>query len=248
VQVDITARTSLSSFCSQWCNALLGGHCHALYDKKESEDDECVCPPSSNYGMNYTTFKQLWSVANTTSRLAFSFKGKKSFLYNCSAHLDVISWFLDDLWKGCYMQHSDVRMGGSQVIAEGKGVLNWAEGKSAGGEGPQMHHYTTGKRPFQTKVKFELARKERKRAWTWLSKAIIHSIWPCVCQKRLRSCLKRLAWVPPLSCHICHFSRNCFNINRVPWLYGKKKKPKFIMSNIEIMCYTGRHRSGSLLM
>jgi hypothetical protein len=37
-----------------------------------------------------------------------------------------------------------------------------------------MHHYTTGKRPFQTKVKFELARKEQKRAWTWLSKAIIH--------------------------------------------------------------------------
>jgi hypothetical protein len=98
LQVDITARTSLFSFCSQWCNALLGGHCCALYDKKESEDDECVCPPSSNYGMNYTTFKQLWSVANTTSRLAFSFKGKKSSLHNnCSAHFDVISWFLDDL-------------------------------------------------------------------------------------------------------------------------------------------------------
>jgi hypothetical protein len=51
-----------------------------------------------------------------------------------------------------------------QVIAEGKGDLNCAEGNSAGGRRPQMHHYTTGKRPFQTKVKFELASKEQKRA------------------------------------------------------------------------------------
>jgi hypothetical protein len=37
VQVDITAGTSLSSFCSQWCNAMLGGHYRALYDKTKSQ-------------------------------------------------------------------------------------------------------------------------------------------------------------------------------------------------------------------
>jgi hypothetical protein len=111
-------------------------------------------------------------------------------------------------------------------LRKGRGVLSCAEGKSAGWRRPRMHHYTTGKRPFQTKVKFELARKEQKRAWTRLSKAIINSlkssstsIWPCVCQKRLRSCLKCLAWVPPQLCRICHFSRNCFDTNRVPRLY-----------------------------
>jgi hypothetical protein len=44
VQVDIT---SLSSFCSRWCNALLGGHYRALYDKTKSQKmmaSVCVCP------------------------------------------------------------------------------------------------------------------------------------------------------------------------------------------------------------
>jgi hypothetical protein len=56
------------------------------------------------------------------------------------------------------------------------------------------------------------------------------SIRPCVCQKRLRSCLNCLAWVPPLSRRLCHFSRNCFNTNREYLDYMRKNWPKFIMS------------------
>ncbi len=77
----------------------------------------------------------------------------------------------------------------------------------------------------------ELSRQKWSLSWQGKSKKGLEldslkpsstSIQPCACQNRLRSCLKCLAWVPPLSCYICHFSRNCFNTNRVPRLYEKQ--------------------------
>jgi hypothetical protein len=102
----------------------------------------------------------------------------------------------------------------------------------------------------------DLSRQKLSLSWQGKSKKGLEldslkpsstSIWPCVCQKDLE-----VVWTVWHGCHLYHvvfvICPEIVSISIEYLDYMEKKKPKFIMSNIEIMCYTGWHRSGSLLM